>query len=134
VRPGELVVLAVETPGDAAVRARAFNRALPVFRVAGNQWRVLAGVDLDAPPGTHRVMITAGRETALRDLVVSAKRFPTRRLTVDEDFVTPPPSAAERIAAETRLLNDTWQSTSPERQWAAAFVRPVPQPANSAFG
>ena len=37
-------------------------------------------------------------------------------------------------ALEAKLLEETWRSSSAERLWSDAFVRPVPQPANSAFG
>jgi murein DD-endopeptidase MepM/ murein hydrolase activator NlpD len=60
--------------------------------------------------------------------------FRTRRLTVDEAFVTPPAAEEERIAREARLLDSLWTSPAGERQWIGPFVRPVPQPANSAFG
>jgi murein DD-endopeptidase MepM/ murein hydrolase activator NlpD len=65
---------------------------------------------------------------------VRPKAFRTRRLTVDPDFVTPPPSAAERIARDARLLQATWASSAPERLWTGSFVAPVGEPANSAFG
>src|SRR5205085_12304860 len=35
---------------------------------------------------------------------------------------------------EAALLADTWKASANERLWAAAFVRPVNDPANSAFG
>ena len=60
--------------------------------------------------------------------------FRTRRLTVDEAFVTPPPSEQERIDREAALLADVWKSPAAERLWTGAFVRPVPQEANSVFG
>jgi len=60
--------------------------------------------------------------------------FRTRRLTVNEAFVTPPASEQARIDREAALLNSVWNASAPERLWAAAFVRPVPQEANSAFG
>jgi murein DD-endopeptidase MepM/ murein hydrolase activator NlpD len=65
---------------------------------------------------------------------VKPKTFKTRRLTVDPDFVTPPPSAEARIEADAKLLAQTWTSSAPERLWSAPFTRPVNDPANSAFG
>ena len=48
--------------------------------------------------------------------------------------MTPPPEAAERIERESKELNQVWASPAPEKLWQGAFTRPVPQPANSAFG
>jgi murein DD-endopeptidase MepM/ murein hydrolase activator NlpD len=95
---------------------------------------VLIGLDLDVAPGTYPVRIQFGTAVATHNLVVAAKTFRTRRLKVDEGFVTPPPSAAERIAADSRLLSATWRTSAPTRLWTAPFARPVAEPSNSAFG
>lgn len=133
IQPGELVVLTIDAGPAAPVRVRAFGRELTPFRSDAG-WRVLVGIDLDVRPGTHPVEIETGGTPIVRDLVVLPKTFRTRRLTVDPDFVTPPPSAAERIAADAKLLQATWRSSVYERLWTGAFIRPVADAANSAFG
>jgi murein DD-endopeptidase MepM/ murein hydrolase activator NlpD len=136
-QPGELVVLRITAPvGTRALHVRAFDRDIAAYPVDDRRWQALVGIDLDARPGTYRVAVATGdgRDKATYDLVVRPKRFPTRRLTVDPDFVTPPPSAEARIAADAKLLADAWRASSRERLWSAPFVRPVPQVANSAFG
>jgi murein DD-endopeptidase MepM/ murein hydrolase activator NlpD len=136
-QPGELVVLTITVPARVdRVRVRAFDREVVPFPVGEHVWEALVGIDLDARPGTSVVTVDAG-STALRTtytLVMTPRTFPTRRLTVDEAFVTPPPSEQERIARDTALLDAVWKAPAPERLWAAAFVRPVPGQANSAFG
>jgi murein DD-endopeptidase MepM/ murein hydrolase activator NlpD len=97
-------------------------------------WRALVGIDLDVKPGTYPVAVTAGAVHATHDLVVVKRVFRTRRLTVNEAFVTPPASEEERIAREARLLDAVWKSPAPTRLWSEPFVRPVPGAANSAFG
>lgn len=135
VQPGELVLLTITTarPVD-AVRVRAFNADHRPFRVDDRTWRVLVGLDLDVKPGSHTVAITAGAASATHVLVVKPKAFPTRRLTVDEAFVNPPPEVTRRIEEEAARLAQVWKSSPPERLWTESFVRPVPQPANSRFG
>lgn len=136
-QPGELVVLTIAVPASVtAVHVRAFDREVMPFLVESHIWRTLIGIDLDVRPGTYRVSIDAspGREHAIYDLVVTARRFRTRRLTVDPAFVTPPASARERIARDAALLDAAWRSPAAERLWTTRFVRPVPQEANSAFG
>jgi murein DD-endopeptidase MepM/ murein hydrolase activator NlpD len=64
---------------------------------------------------------------------VVAKKFPTRRLSVDEAFVNPPESARARIDAESKETAAIFAASASSRLWTT-FVRPVPQPANSAFG
>jgi murein DD-endopeptidase MepM/ murein hydrolase activator NlpD len=135
IRPGELVVLTmVPPPGPDRVQVRAFDRDVPAFKVSDREWEALVGIDLDVRPGTYAVTVTAGDARALYDLIVSPRTFPTRRLTVDEAFVTPPKSEQARIDREAALLAATWKAPAGERLWSGAFVRPVAEPANSAFG
>lgn len=129
------MVLTITVPTQvASVAVRAFGRELRPFGVDSQTWRVLVGIDLDVKPGNHPVDIAAGADRTVFPLVVTRRLFPTRTLTVDEAFVNPPPDAVERIASETLELNRLWESSAPERLWSGAFVRPVPDPANSAFG
>jgi murein DD-endopeptidase MepM/ murein hydrolase activator NlpD len=140
IRPGELVVLTVAARTTLSdVRARAFDRDWPAFTVDARTWRVLVGIDLDVRPRTYTVDITgrndeASELKATHPLVVRPRQFRTRKLTVDPAFVNPPPEAAERIAREAAELNDLWTHSDATRLWSDAFVRPVPDDANSAFG
>jgi murein DD-endopeptidase MepM/ murein hydrolase activator NlpD len=95
---------------------------------------VLIGVDLDVAPGVHAVSVAAGGLRAAHDLTVAPHRFPTRKLTVDPAFVTPPPEALPRIEREAREIAAIWENSSRAKLWDGAFLPPVPDPANSAFG
>ena len=135
VQPGELVVLTITLSEPAtAVRVRAFDHDVVPFEIADRTWRALVGIDLAVKPGVHAVAIDAGAAHASYDLTVKPRVFRTRRLTVDEAFVTPPASELPRIDREAALLAGVWQSPAGERLWTAPFVRPVPGIANSAFG
>jgi murein DD-endopeptidase MepM/ murein hydrolase activator NlpD len=138
IRPGELVVLTLAAPGAIAPRVRAFDRDLAAFPVRADSWRVLVGIDLATAPGTYQVEIGAGSgspdERATHVLVVKARAFPTRTVTVAPGFVNPPPEAVVRIQQEAQELEQLWRSSTSPRLWAGAFVRPVADPANSAFG
>lgn len=139
IQPGELVALTIVTTiATDRLAVTAFDRAVTPFKVDALTWRALVGIDLDVKPGTHLVTIAPGAPladaTVVYKLAVIAKRFPTRRLTVNPDFVTPPPAVAARIEAEAKELNAIWSASPPTPLWAGAFIRPVPQAANSAFG
>jgi murein DD-endopeptidase MepM/ murein hydrolase activator NlpD len=136
-QPGELVVLAIVLPeATDSVRVRAFDRDVLAYPTGDRAWRALVGIDLDVKPGTYPVTVDAGaaRAHASYDLHITRRIFRTRRLTVDEAFVTPPPSEQGRIDREAKLLADVWTAPAAERLWTDAFVRPVPHEANSAFG
>ncbi len=139
IRPGELVLLTVRARGPISeFHARAFDRDQPAFAVDARTWRVLVGIDLETTPRTYPVEIAAttqaGALHAAHPLVVVARQFRTRKLTVDPAFVNPPPDVQERIARESAELSALWSRSVPTRLWTGAFVRPVPDEANSAFG
>ena len=136
VAPGELVVLTIALPEHRdRLSVRAFDRPVQPFPIDERTWRAPIGIDLDAAPGTYRVAIDAGAGlTRAYPLVVRPKQFRIRRLTVDEAFVTPPPALEERIAREAALLASIWGHSASERLWTEPFIRPVQEPANSAFG
>jgi hypothetical protein len=136
-QPGELVVVTIAAPGEPNAKAtthlKAFGHDVRPFATGDRQWQGLVGIDLDVKPGTYPIAASVDDLTTTRNLVVVAKTFRTRRLTVNPDFVTPPESEAARIAEEAKLLERTWASSAAERLWTA-FSAPVPQSTNSAFG
>jgi murein DD-endopeptidase MepM/ murein hydrolase activator NlpD len=138
-QPGELVVLTVTTSTPVtSMRGRGFDRPLAPWRVDDTTWRALIGIDLDVAPGTYDVTVETGPAAAptraRRRLVVTAKQFPTRRLTVNPDFVDPPATVLARIEAEAKRISAIWQSSAPSPLWSGIFMSPVPERANSAFG
>jgi murein DD-endopeptidase MepM/ murein hydrolase activator NlpD len=138
-RPGDLVLLTITTRAAASsLRARAFDRELLPFAAGARRWRVLVGVDLETSPGTYAVSIeadgSAGVDTAAYKLVVAPRTFRTRTLTVDDAYVNPPATTVERINREAAELNELWAASNPAKLWDGPFIRPVPDPANSAFG
>jgi murein DD-endopeptidase MepM/ murein hydrolase activator NlpD len=138
-QPGELVVLSIAV-ADASgpISVRAFDRDVVAYPDGDRGWRALVGIDLDVKPGTYAVTVAAGtgagRIHASYDLRITPRVFRTRRLTVNEAFVTPPPSEQARIDREAALLTGVWNAPAGQRLWSSPFVRPVPQEANSAFG
>jgi murein DD-endopeptidase MepM/ murein hydrolase activator NlpD len=67
-------------------------------------------------------------------LAVTGKTFPTRRLTVDEKYVSPPAQVQARIKAESARVSAIFAAVSRERYWRGPFRVPVPGPPISEFG
>jgi len=136
-QPGEVVVLTVQGNRDiSSVRVHAFGRDHVGFPLKPRLWRVLVGIDLDTAPRTYSAEVFTSDDPVATSvpLRVIPGHFRTRKLTVDEAFVNPPTEALDRIARETAELNDLWAHSSTTKLWTDPFVRPVPDPANSAFG
>lgn len=136
VQPGELVLFTIVAAQPVSqVTVRAFGRDWPAYEDgSARRWRAPVGIDLDTRPATYHAEIAAGEDRTSYPLVVRARAFRTRHLTVNPDLVNPPPEALARIDAEARELNDLWTHGEPQRLWSGPFVRPVPDEANSAFG
>jgi murein DD-endopeptidase MepM/ murein hydrolase activator NlpD len=141
-QPGEVVLLTIAPSAPlTSVEVRAFDRVEHVRAMSGapEKWQALVGLDLDVTAGRHDVVVSAsspaGSVSVTYPLEVAAKKFPTRSLKVDPDFVNPPASAAARIAREAAELAPLWKGgAAPIPAGPLTFIAPVPQAANSAFG
>jgi len=137
--PGELIVLTITTGPDAsAVDVELFGRRATAYRLEASSWQALAGIDLDQQPGRYAATVEAkiGASTvrASRDITVSRRTFPERKLRVDPDFVNPPQTVLARIEDEAAFVRRVTAASAGQRLWSAPFQRPVPDPANSRFG
>jgi murein DD-endopeptidase MepM/ murein hydrolase activator NlpD len=138
-QPGEVMRLVVSCECRAtAARATVFDHDVPLVQT-GNQWQGLIGIDLDVAPGAHAVMVHVEQPSrpaisSTRTFTVTAKRFPTRHLSVAPQFVDPPASEAERIQNEARTLAALYENSATPRQWTGPFQLPVAAQANSSFG
>lgn len=140
-QPGEVVVLTIVSSRPLKqVQAKAFGREFRCFENGTtSKWAALVGIDLDTKPGRYAVAIEAvdleGKAVGAEyPLNVIAKSFPTRKLTVDDKFVSPPASAQARIQQESTRLNVIFSSVSTRLYWSGAFVVPVPGAPISEFG
>ena len=113
-RPGELMVVTVTTPpGAADVRVEAMGRGWPAHEVRPGTWRAVAGIDLDQPPGAYEVSAHVDGSIVKRELTVTARAFPVRRLKVNPDFVNPPAAVMARIEAESKFLEEVFAHPEP---------------------
>ena len=111
-QPGEVILVEARSSRPLKqLRVTAFGRAFRTF--AGDEslsWTGLVGIDLETKPGRYDLNLSGtdagGESVTARDLlVVKAKKFPTRELTVDEKFVTPPADVTARIKRERERVN-----------------------------
>jgi murein DD-endopeptidase MepM/ murein hydrolase activator NlpD len=140
-QPGEAVVLQIVSSFPLKqVLINAFGREFFAFTEDGGlTWLGLVGIDLDTKPGRYKARINGidkdGKSVASEALLeVKAKIFPTRKLTVDGKYVTPPPETLSRIEEERKRVNAIFASITAEKLWDGPFMRPVPGTIISAFG
>jgi hypothetical protein len=106
-QPGEMILFASRSARPLKrLVLKAFSREFPAFTEDGGlQWTGLAGIDLDTKPGRYRAELFGidrdGQSLSGSGvLTVAAKKFPTRHLTVEEKYVSPPANVLVRIEAE----------------------------------
>jgi murein DD-endopeptidase MepM/ murein hydrolase activator NlpD len=134
-QPGEVMLVSIAAPeASQPLDLSVFDAPVAAVPVEPGRWEAVAGIDLDRAPGEYTVAVSAAEESGTKPFSVAARRFPTRTLKVNPDFVTPPKSVAARIEAEARLVARAYESGVAARLWSEPFLRPVPQQANSRFG
>jgi murein DD-endopeptidase MepM/ murein hydrolase activator NlpD len=136
---GVVLITAVATRPVTAVEGYAFGRPVRFWPdSAQTKWMALVAAGLDAKPGTYTVTMSAagttGKDAASLGLRVEPKRFETRRLKVDPQFVNPSPSETERALREQKQMAAVFAEITPMRLWHGAFEMPVPGEATSSFG
>jgi murein DD-endopeptidase MepM/ murein hydrolase activator NlpD len=135
------VLLEITSPRPLEIlRATGFGRGFPLSPEGdGSHWRGLVGIDLDTKPGTYTIRLSGAEKggkpvSGEHVLAVRAKKFPTRELTVDPKYVTPPSAALARIREESERVQAVFAAVTPERYWRGAFLLPVPGEVISDFG
>lgn len=131
-RPGDVAVVDVTSGAPPSIRI--FDRDWPAYSLEDGRWRTLVGIDLATKPARYDLTVRTGDAVIHRTLIVQPRAFPTRRLTVNPDLVHPPPDQEARVEREAREISEIWDHPARQRLWRAPFERPVPDPANSAFG
>jgi murein DD-endopeptidase MepM/ murein hydrolase activator NlpD len=136
---GVILVTALASQPVTAVEGYAFGRPVRFWPdTANTKWMALVAAGLDAKPGPQTVTMTAagtsGKATTSLAIRVEPKRFETRRLKVDPQFVNPSPSETERALREQKQMAAIFAEVTPMRLWHGAFEMPVPGEATSSFG
>jgi murein DD-endopeptidase MepM/ murein hydrolase activator NlpD len=140
-QPGEVVLISVEADRPLKeLKASAGDHNFPFnSKVGSTHWVGLVGIDLETPPGDVRIRLNGedlnGEAVELHyQVTVLDKKFPTRQLTVDQKYVSPPQEELDRIARESRRVSRIFATITSERFWSGPFLRPVPGEARSSFG
>jgi murein DD-endopeptidase MepM/ murein hydrolase activator NlpD len=140
-QPGEVIIVSARSSRPLQyLRAYAFDGDFPGFGGKGGvSWTSLIGIDLETAPGRYSIELKGadldGKSVSARKIVnVIGKKFPVRRLEVDEKFVTPPVDVLSRIEKERERTGAIFSSITSEKFWRGPFRIPVPGEVISVFG
>lgn len=77
------------------------------------EWLAFIGLDMGIEPGVYKitaVLLFADNTTtqAQKEILVTAKEFPVKRLWVNQKYVTPPASVQDRIRTDAELMRSIY--------------------------
>jgi murein DD-endopeptidase MepM/ murein hydrolase activator NlpD len=90
----------------------------------------LIGVDLEKAPGKYEWKVSwpgkgGSPESCTVTITVRAGKFPTERLKVEKQFVTPDPEQEKRAAEDQKKMRAIYDTVTPERLWKGKFRLPL---------
>jgi murein DD-endopeptidase MepM/ murein hydrolase activator NlpD len=130
-QPGEPILVVLESDGAVRTATASFLGATAELRPAPGGGRSFAfvGIDVQAKPGPAPLtikLVKAGGlvENVRQDLVIAEKAFPSTKLRLKPEYVTPPASALARIKREAELVALAMSVVTPEWLGDGPFALP----------
>lgn len=129
-RVGDVVAIEVLGEGSAAALTGELGGQALAFFWSGNRHRALAGLDVDARPGSHSWRIDIQRpgrpvQTLAGSFAVAPRQFTVQKLTLPKGMVDLDPETERRALAEGEQLRALYRTLTPERLWRGRFLRPL---------
>jgi murein DD-endopeptidase MepM/ murein hydrolase activator NlpD len=140
-QPGEPVLVSLESDHSVRSAAVTFLGRTAELRPAPDGRSVFAflGIDVATKPGSYELSVKVFRvngsvEKVRKDLLVLTRKFPSTKLSLKPEYVTPPASVTARIRREGELVALATSVVTPEWLGDGPFVVPNDAPSWSNFG
>ena len=123
-----------------SVKGKWQGRDLVFFPVGPRHvWYGLAGVDVEATPGTDKLELEATMPDgqvvrAVREIQVQPSAYKTEKLKVPERFVQPDPETLKRIEADKAAKQAAFSHQTATPEWSGNFHPPVNSTMSEGFG
>ena len=111
-QPGEVVLIsATSNQPLKALKGTIFKKTFSFYPSSKSTlWNGLIGIDLDIPSDLYQlnlqgITLDGSPFDQKHNLQVIGKKFPTRRITVKQKYVDPPPETLNRIRQESKKIN-----------------------------
>jgi biotin carboxyl carrier protein len=106
------------------------------FDAKTKAWYALAGISLDATPGSYPLELagekfsakeTGGKVTFAKSFLVGRGKYPKIKvnLSVESKFTEPSPEQQKQIEEGQQVKKDYLNRVTPEREWAGQFIAPA---------
>jgi murein DD-endopeptidase MepM/ murein hydrolase activator NlpD len=130
-QPGEPILVVLESDGSVRSAVVSFLGNKAELRPAARKGDFLAfvGIDVQAKAGPYPLTVKIVRpggsvENVRKDLLVVERKFPSTKLTLKPEYVTPPASVQARIKREADLVALAMSVVTPEWLGDGPFVPP----------
>lgn len=140
-QPGEPMIVSLETDGTVKSARVAFlgHTAELAPASGGGSAFAFIGIDVQTKPGPARLTVKIVKtgntvETVEKELLIAERKFPSTRLTLKPEYVTPPASVQARIKRESELVALATSVVTPEWLGEGPFVAPHDAPSWDNFG
>jgi len=146
-QPGEPVLVFLDSDGTVVSASATFlgqtadlrpTRSSQTTPQGGSVFAFL-GIDVQTKPGPYVLTVKVLKKGALvetlrKELLVVDRKFPSTKLTLDPNYVTPPASLQARIKREAELIALAMSIVTPEWLGDGPFAPPHDAPSWSNFG
>ncbi len=138
-RQGEVLLVKVPVAGQPKEVRGTFLKKRVLFYPANEEaFEGLLGVDLQAKPGVHDLMVDVIYVDKKTRQVIKVKvikeKYPVQRLTLPDKMVDLDKKTLARVRKEAKQVNRAFSSLDPRRLWKGTFVEPVQGKVSGRFG
>lgn len=140
-QPGEPILVFLDSDRTVVSASATFLGQTAELRPSPNSGSVFAflGIDVQTKPGPQSLIVKVHRkgaivETVRKELLIVERKFPSTKLTLDPNYVTPPASLQARIKREAELVALAMSVVTPEWLGDGPFAAPHPAPSWLNFG
>jgi murein DD-endopeptidase MepM/ murein hydrolase activator NlpD len=138
---GSACLFSIQLEGSPAkISGKWMGHDMLFFQARGShEWYGLAGVDVEALPGTYALDVVAtmpdGEVVHLaRDIQVGPSNYKTVSLRVPDRFVKPDAAALRQIESDKQAKKMAFSHQSPTPEWSGDFLAPAGSVVSDSFG
>ena len=131
-KPGDAILL-VLAGAEVEPAATVEGRAVRFWR-AGDGWRAIAGIPVEAATGPLAISGQAGPERLSGTVTIVDPAFPAKVLTLPPRYIEPPASVRERMAADQRAFNEAFARPFAPPRFGGPFDWPLVAEKTGGYG
>jgi hypothetical protein len=137
---GSPCLFKIEVQGSLSVlRGKWMDHEITFFPGGPHTWYGLAGIDVEANPGTYQLQLEATLPDGKllhqeQPVLVERARYKTEALHVPSRYVQPDAETLRRIESDKEIKTTAFAHEIAEPEWSGNFVAPVDTTVSEGFG